>query len=96
VATSQSGLAFKLEKISLRSQSSTRIHRSNNRFIKNGDITLSETKVAGIKQKCSNLLDKENVSIQELASLIGTLNATVEAVIPASLYVLKRVANVPD
>jgi hypothetical protein len=51
------------------------------------EITFSESKVAGIKQKCSNLQDKENVSIQELASLIGTLNVTVEAVIPASLYV---------
>ena len=51
------------------------------------EITLSETKVAGIKQKCSNLLGRQTVSIQELASLIGTLNATVEAVIPASLYV---------
>ena len=51
------------------------------------EITLSETKVAGIKQKCSNLLGRETVSVQELASLIGTLNATVEAVIPASLYV---------
>jgi hypothetical protein len=52
------------------------------------EITLSETKVAGIKQKCSNLLDKENVSIQ----VIGTLNATVEP----SLSVCKRVTNVPD
>ena len=37
VAPSQSGLACKLEKISLRSQSSIRIPRSDNRLIKNGD-----------------------------------------------------------
>jgi F0F1-type ATP synthase gamma subunit len=33
------------------------------------------------------MISKTEVSIQELSSLIGTLNATVEAVIPASLYV---------
>ena len=51
------------------------------------EITLSETKVAKIKQKCLETVNKQNVSIQELSSLIGTINSTVEAVIPASLYV---------
>ena len=48
---------------------------------------MSAMHIAGKTQNCLNLLGKETVSIQELASLIGTLNAMVEAVIPASLYV---------
>lgn len=51
------------------------------------EITLSATKVESIKRKCTDMISKTQVSIQELSSLIGTLNATVEAVIPASLYV---------
>lgn len=33
------------------------------------------------------MINKTDVSTQELSRLIGTLNARVEAVIPASLYV---------
>jgi hypothetical protein len=51
------------------------------------EITLSATKIESIKRKCIDMISKTEVSIQELSSLIGTLNATVEAVIPASLYV---------
>ena len=51
------------------------------------EITLSATKVESIKRICTDMISKTEVSIQELSSLIGTLNATVEAVIPASLYV---------
>jgi type III secretion system FlhB-like substrate exporter len=51
------------------------------------EITLSATKIESIKRKCIDMISKPEVSIQELSSLIGALNATVEAVIPASMYV---------
>lgn len=51
------------------------------------EINLSTTKVESIKRKCTDMIRKTEVSIQELSSLIGTLNGTVEDVIPASLYV---------
>lgn len=48
-------------------------------------ITPSTNKVESIKRKYTDMISKTEVSIQELSSSIGTLNATVEAVIPTSL-----------
>ena len=50
-------------------------------------IYLPERKIQGIVQKCQTILSNDKCSIHELASLIGMLTATAEAVIPASLYV---------
>ncbi|VDI27914.1 Hypothetical predicted protein [Mytilus galloprovincialis] len=50
-------------------------------------IDSMEAKCKAIVQKCKHMLESLQVSIHDLASLIGTLNATAEAVIPASLYV---------
>lgn len=50
-------------------------------------VYLPQDKIQNIKMKCQKALESDHITIQELASLVGSLNATVEAVIPASLYV---------
>ena len=50
-------------------------------------VYLPQDKIQSIKMKCQNAIKSDHITIQELASLVGSLNATVEAVIPASLYV---------
>lgn len=50
-------------------------------------VYLPQNKIQNIKMKCQKTLKSDHITIQELASLVGSLNATVEAVIPASLYV---------
>ena len=49
-------------------------------------VSLPRQKVDKIIQKCRDVLNSDQVTIQELASLVGSLNSTVEAVIPAALY----------
>ena len=49
-------------------------------------VTLPETKMQKIVEKCKTALDKKVITVQEVASLVGLLNSTAEAVLPASLY----------
>ena len=49
-------------------------------------VSLPKQKLDKIIQKCRDVLNSDQVTIQELASLVGSLNSTVEAVIPAALY----------
>lgn len=37
--------------------------------------------------KCQKALEFDHISIKKLSSLVGSLNATLEVVIPASLFV---------
>ena len=50
-------------------------------------VSLPRDKIEKITKKCQNVIQSDQTTIQELASLIGSLNATVEAVMPAALYV---------
>ena len=50
-------------------------------------VYLPQDKIQSIKMKCQNAIKSDHITIQELASLVGSFNATVEALIPASLYV---------
>ena len=51
------------------------------------EFSLPETKCKGIIQKRRDLLRSEKISIHNLASLIGTLNAILEALTPAAPYI---------
>lgn len=50
-------------------------------------VSLPQTKLENILVKCQSLLNATQVTIHELASLVGTLHSTMEAVTPAALYV---------
>ena len=49
-------------------------------------VSLPRVKIDKIVQKCKDILNSDQVTILNLASLVGSLNSTVEAVIPAALY----------
>ena len=48
-------------------------------------LSLPEEKVVTIKQQCSEMLEKEKVSLRELAKLVGRLSASMMAILPAPL-----------
>ena len=50
------------------------------------EFSLPEVKVRSIQERCQELLSEPTSSVRELASLIGKMNATVAAVLPAPLY----------
>lgn len=49
--------------------------------------SVPQEKINNILLKCQALLQTSQTTIHELASLIGTLQSTVEAVVPAAFYV---------
>ena len=50
-------------------------------------VSLPQAKIENIMKKCHSMLNSPKTTIHELASLIGTLQSTLEAIIPAALYV---------
>ncbi|KAK3094975.1 hypothetical protein FSP39_008608 [Pinctada imbricata] len=50
-------------------------------------VTLPENKIHKILDKCNQALNKREITIQELSSLVGLLNASRDAIVPTTLYV---------
>ena len=50
-------------------------------------VSLPPAKIENILKKCHIMLNSPKTTFHELASLIGTLQSTMEAIIPAALYV---------
>ena len=46
-------------------------------------VYLPQDKIQGIKMKCLIAIKSDNNTIQESANLVGSLNATIEEVVPA-------------
>lgn len=68
----QPGVVDKLEETSSRTRTNNRGLGCKSRFSRN---------------ECLPSLESDHITLQELASLVGSMNATVEAVIPALLNV---------
>ena len=51
------------------------------------EVSLSPEKIQKILTKCKSVLTPEKVTIQEVASLLGLLNSSREAIVPTTLYV---------
>ena len=50
-------------------------------------VSLPQLKVENLISKCKEIVQSDHTTIHKIASLIGSLNATAEAVVPAALYV---------
>ena len=52
-------------------------------------LSLTQEKMASIRQTCSNLLMNQAATIRELAQIVGTLTSTKQAVLSAPLHYRK-------